>query len=214
MKLPVVMNGYRRDELIGEGMEILCNRLCPEDLQRLETEGLLTYVVHHHYKQGTRFPVSVSARTINISGRDLVIAIHRDVTKDLLIREQLEQAKDSAESATRAKSAFLASMSHEIRTPMNGVIGMADLLLDTELTQAQQEYVEIVQKSGKHLLTIINDILDFSKIEANKLTLDLEDFDLSDTLEETIDVLALTASRKKFGTSPAFWSQTLSASTR
>jgi PAS domain S-box-containing protein len=191
-----LMNGYRRDELIGEPMEILCNRLCPEDLRRLETERLLTYEVHHHYKNGTRFPVSVSARTININGRDLVIAIHRDVTRDLLIREQLQQAKDNAEAATRAKSAFLASMSHEIRTPMNGVIGMADLLLDTELSHTQQEYVQIVQKSGKHLLTIINDILDFSKIEANKLTLDLEDFDLSDILEETVDVLALTASRK------------------
>ncbi|HEY0063858.1 MAG TPA: response regulator, partial [Telluria sp.] len=133
-----------------------------------------------------------------IEGRGAALTHHRDeLERQVSVRtEQLEKAKNAAEAASRAKSAFLATMSHEIRTPMNGVLGMTEMLLSTSLTETQRNFTKLVKRSGEHLLVIINDILDFSKIEAGKLSIEYINFNLWDLLDDINNIYSPQAQAK------------------
>jgi PAS domain S-box-containing protein len=157
-------------------------------IDRIEASG--------RHRDGTVFPVEIALSSLHWAQQNLLFAFVHDVTKRKAEEMEREEARAAAEAGSRAKGEFLANMSHEIRTPLNGVIGMTDLVLETELTAEQREYLETARFSAEALLNVINDILDFSKIEAGKIDLDNVPFNLCESIEATLKTLALKADEK------------------
>ena len=197
--------GYQLEECLGRNMHDLIHHTHPDGspyladdcpIFRVKSTGVGCRIDNELLwrRDGTPFTAEYSSYPMNEDGQiSGGVVTFSDITERKLIEEELHHARDMAESANIAKSAFLASMSHEIRTPMNGVIGFAGVLLDTDLSEEQREYAELVRKSGENLLGLINDILDFSKIEAGKLDIEILDFDLRTTVEDTAEMLAMRA---------------------
>jgi PAS domain S-box-containing protein len=169
-----------------------------DDRTVIQTGQIHSAIEEHTRPDGDKMYVEVRKTPLYDSKRQCigVQGIFWDVTERIRIEKEREDAKRAAEAANVAKSEFLANMSHEIRTPLNGVFGMTELLLETELTSEQREYLTMIRESGELLLTVINDILDFSKIEAGRLDLEKESFDLREILGDTIKTLSLRAHHK------------------
>ncbi len=173
----------------------------PADRQAVLAALAQHQVIHDHELRvktadGACRWVSVSSCQIVFDGAPALLTVFYDLMERKQMEEALRQARDAAETASRAKSAFLATISHEVRTPLNGILGMTGLLLDTALTAEQREYAETIKQSADTLLTIVNDMLDFSKAEAGKLDLEVLDFNLHAMVEETLDFLAVQAHDK------------------
>ncbi len=163
---------------------------------RSETKVSQRFELVALHKGGWEFPIELSIISVFDEGLPYFYGVIRDLTQRKLADKALSEAKEAAEKTVKAKSAFLATVSHELRTPMNGIIGMTGLLMETPLTSQQKQFAETVRISSEALLTIVNDLLDYSKIEAGKLDLEVIDFDLRVTIEDTIDLLAEKAGSK------------------
>jgi PAS domain S-box-containing protein len=170
------------------------------DDQQVLTSGSPLVNREEHRVSPEGVPAWVLTTRVPLRGPDGKVAglvgLGRDITSRVQAQEEIRKAREAAEMASQAKSEFLANMSHEIRTPMNGVLGMTDLLLETQLTPEQLDYASLVKSSAESLLTIINDILDFSKVEAGRLELELIDFNLRSSMTTILKMLAVRAQQK------------------
>jgi two-component system sensor histidine kinase/response regulator len=198
--------GYSREQALGQTMAAL---IVPPSLREAHAEGLRRYVssgsarvlgkrieITGMRSDGTEFPIELAITLDELDGKSIFTAYVRDIADRREAQAQLAEARDKAVEASRLKSQFLATISHELRTPLNGILGMAAVLLDSELDDAQRSYTRAIQESGNALNSIIADLLDFSEVEQGKVVLSPSEFDLHNLVEATTSGFAERAQHK------------------
>ena len=201
------ISGYLGAEIIGKHFSLLST---PEDVEHGHPQEELKLAAEKGQveetgwmlrRDGSRFWANVVVTAVRDDAGELCgfSQLTRDITERKISNEQLEEQRRKAEESSQAKSQFLASMSHEIRTPMNAILGMADLLWDTEMDADQRHYVEIFRRAGATLMELINDILDLSKIESGRLELEKREFDAIAVANDVVELLLPKACDKKIG---------------
>ncbi|MEI6519447.1 MAG: ATP-binding protein [bacterium] len=181
--------GYNREELLNMSPEKIDDPLSleyqKEKIAELVKTGNVIFEMGHLTKDGQSIPMEINARCFELEGKLMVLSVARDITERKRAEILLQNAKETAEAASKAKSDFLSSMSHELRTPMNAIIGFSELLKDQyygDINEKQSEFVQYVLDSANHLLSLINDILDLAKVESGKMELELSQIKVADLI--------------------------------
>jgi len=211
--------GYRRSELLSMRVTDVDTELTPEfwneHWQGLQRDKTFTFERPHTAKNGQIIPVEVNANYFHFDGQEYNLALVRDITERKRVEHELSRykddledtvqqrtaelqvARDVAEAANKAKSVFLANMSHELRTPLNAILGFSQLLAtDPAIPASQREDLDIINRSGAHLLRLINDVLEMSKIEAGHFELNTQLFNFTNFITTVIDMMKVRASEK------------------
>ena len=194
-------SGYSREDVIGKRSREIASFAIPEENQLLVSELKRAGVVRNmeatfRRKDGNTYSGLISALNLKLRGHWCCITITRDIGTLKETERQLIAAREAALEASRAKSDFLSSMSHEIRTPMNAVLGMADVLWESDLSAEQRRYLDIIRNNGVTLLDLINDILDLAKVESGQLSFEEVDFDIRELVDTVTETIALRAHEK------------------
>jgi PAS domain S-box-containing protein len=195
-------SGYSREDILGKRSREIQSFAIPEENERLVSELKRAGVVRNmeatfRRKDGNTYSGLISALNLKLRGHWCCITITRDIGALKETEHQLIAAREAALEASRAKSDFLSSMSHEIRTPMNAVLGMADVLWESDLSAEQRRYLDIIRNNGVTLLDLINDILDLAKVESGQLRFEEVDFDIRELVDTVVETMALRAHKKR-----------------